>query len=471
MESKAKKGMGLLLVLLSALFLWDPNVGFIDPLPDLIGYVLLYVGLYRLSDMNARVEEARRRIGVLLWVGAGQLIATWILYGWMAERAAEMNPYEQPVGVLLCSFALLFFKWYFLIPAYRELFGGMDRLAEQHGARTLADEVNGKTQAQRMVTRTTVYMIVSSLMATLPELAILTSFENDIQNPWFPWDWYRYVGLFRVFCGVIAFVFGLIWLILFLRYFAGALADRAWGMRLHERYEADVLTQTGMLKVRLFKVFFLCLQIAIVFAFHLRLSGYEILPGIGLSVFAGLAVTLLAGRIGVRRVGALVSAVLLGVVSLAQCYFNHRYLQYYTLESALYQPGAYSAYITVRVLGVAEAFFTVLLVIWLIKLLLELVFAHTSVEYAGDVTHALSNDATARLHRAFEKRALWSLIFFILAGIGNALDAFFHLQYPWIWLISFALSATAIWIFYAMLHELLIQIKYRYQGEDTNKRA
>jgi len=462
--------MGFFCILFSSVFLFNPVVAFVDVLPDFFGYLLLYVGLYKLSDMNAHIEEARNKIRTLLWVGVGQLFAMYLLYGLMGN-ASEINPYEQPTGILLCSFAMLFFEWYFLIGAFRELFYGMDRLAEKYGSAQLCVERKGKTKAQRMQRISKLFVILSSLAAVLPEVTILTSFEHDIHNQNFRFDWYDFVRMFRVIGVALALAVGTVWLIFFVRYFVTVVKDRSFNQTLSTAYQTEIVGLEGLMTVRSFQTFSLLLEIGIVFAIQLQVSYYSILPGLGLAFFACLAVKLLSKRVHIRQKERVYTAgCILGIVSLAQCVLNYLYLQRYIPEASLYQPNAYNQYLFVRVLGIAEALCTVYFVYVLLKLVLELVFAHTSVEYEGDVTRALSNAATSRLHRGFERRGLVALIFFAAAAFGNCFDAFFHLQYPWVWMISFLCSFVAIWNFFAMLHEFMEQVKYRHQSSMTHKK-
>ena len=469
MNQKSSHHMGFGCILLGALFLWNPIVGFVDVLPDFFGYLLFYIGTYKLADLNPHVEAAREKLRVLLWVGAGQVFAMWFLYSVMGN-SEEINRYELPTGILLCSFALLFFQWYFLIPAFRELFCGMERLAEKYNSVRMDSSKRGKSKSRRMITVCRIFVIVSTLAALLPELTILTSYEVAVQNSNFSFDWYDFIRMFRVIGGAIGFLFGAIWLVCMVGYCISALRDGEWQKRLHLGYDFEIRKQPGLLTVRRFHLFFLLLQIAIIFAMNLRLSFYSVLPGIGLALFGCLAVFLLSQKISIGQKDNLyIAGGLLAVVSLAQGITNHLYLSDYLPEASLYQSVPYYKYLFVRCLGIAEAICTFIFIWVLMKLLMALIFEHTAVEYEGDVTHALSNAATARLHRSFERRSIVIFVFFALAAIGNIFDAFFLLQYPWGWLICFVFSFVAIWNFFSMLHEFMVQIRFRYQLEPMNK--
>ena len=93
------------------------------------------------------------------------------------------------------------------------------------------------------------------------------------------------------------------------------------------------------------------------------------------------------------------------------------------------------------------------------------------MEYEGGVDAArLSEHATQRLHKEFANRFTVILILFLSSSAVNVLDALLRLQYPWLWLISFVLSAAAIWLFYSMIYELFSEMQNQYQSKTTYKR-
>ena len=470
MNTAWQKRMGLGLVALSGLFLCNPVVGFADVLPDFFGYLLLCVGLYRLADLNDCIAEASRRFRTLLYIGAGELLCMYIVHVIMQERVGEMNPYERPVSILMFSFVVLVLQWYFLIPALRDLFRGLDQLADKYDGGGLLTERRGKTHGERLAKLSTVFVILRSIFSVLPEASILTSFEHDAENALFPFDWYEFITLFRLVGGVLGTVIALIWLVSFLNYFRAALREREWIARVRDAYIAEILPQTGMLAIRRFSTVFLILNIAIVFTVNLRIDYYAALPGVVAAALTFFALYLLRDRLPERK-GCNAACLLLGTVSLAQIIVNAWFLKDFLPEASLYQTDAHYRFLAVRVLDAAEAVATLIFVASLLKILFELVRTETAVEYTGGAdAERLSYYATERLHREFEKRFVAIFVLFAAAAAVNLLDAFLQLKYGWLWLISFALSFAAIWLFYSMIYELTSEIKNRYQSKSVHKR-
>lgn len=464
------KHMGLGLVMLSGIFLFNPVVAFLDVLPDLLGYLLLCAGLFRLADINSHLSDAAKHFRTLLFVGVGELFCTYLVYGVMRERAAEMNPYERPVSILLFSFVVLVLQCCFLIPAFRELFVGLDQLASYHGSKVLCEERKGKTGAERMIRLSTVFVILRSTFAVLPELTILTSFEHDAKNELFPFDWYAFIDLFRVAGGLLGAVIALIWLVSFLKYFGKVLGDREWIKQLEDRYVDSILPQTEMLVLRRFRISFLILNIAVLFTVNLRVDERAALPGVVAAILTVLSLWLIKDRLPDRK-PIHAACLLLGGVSLFQIIVNTFFLSRFLPEASLYQADAYHYFWIVRLVDTAEVLATALFVGVLLKLLFSLVLSETAVEYEGGVDAArLSEHATQRLHKEFANRFTVILILFLSSSAVNVLDALLRLQYPWLWLISFALSAAAIWLFYSMIYELFSEIQNQYQSKTTYKR-
>ena len=289
MNKKRHTGMGLGICMLAGILLFHPIVAGVDILPDLLGYLLLYVGLARLSDLNGHINEARRRFRVMLFVGAGQIFATYIVYGMiegmMQERPAEMSAYEGPMLTLLFTFVLLVLQWFFLIPAWKELFLGLGTMAERFHCTELMHEHRGKTRCERLASLSAFFVVTASLLSLLPEASVLTSYEAHKGNPLFPFDWFEYVVLFRTAACAVSAIVGLIWLISYLRCLAAFRRNRDFIEQAVTAYETEILPQTGMLTVRRFRSAFLLFTVGSVFAISIRVNNRALLPGVVFAVF------------------------------------------------------------------------------------------------------------------------------------------------------------------------------------------
>lgn len=482
MKTETKRTAALIcLVLLSGLFLFDPMVGFRDFLPDAIGYLLLFFGLYRLSDLNEEIASARRLFTILLAIGVGQMLLQLLFFVYLPMWTDEMNRYELPVWVLTCSFLTMVYRILLLVPAFRRLLVGMERLTQNGNGEVALPDKKGKTRGDRLRGRTTVFVVVTSILSLLPELAVLTSFEAVAEDPlskyewyssatatnqWF--DWYPFANLFRMLLLIPSLLLGVLWLIRFVRYFLAILRDKPLLETFTLWYGQGVLQNKEMLTVRSFKRAILLLSIGAVFTLNLRMNEVAVFPN---AVFAlcVLFAMLCAPRPVKGGKGCAAASFVLLTCSVLQMILDGTYLKEFVPTDALYYESAYWHFLAVRIFGAVEAVATLFLTVLMLFWLSNLICAHTSVHYEGE--RELSMHATERLHRDFRKRLYTVALLFALACGVNAADAILRVSVGWLWLVSLPLSFFALWNFFAVLQEFREQIYIYYRSDGVHKQG
>ncbi|MBO7303172.1 MAG: hypothetical protein J6U68_03190, partial [Clostridia bacterium] len=106
-------------------FLFNPNVAIIDPLPDLIGYLILSLALTKAAMINETLYDAKRSFERLVILDAGKLIA--IVWTFGIEAASERD-----TSLLLWSFVFGVLEVLLAIPAYVKLFEGFTLFGNFH---------------------------------------------------------------------------------------------------------------------------------------------------------------------------------------------------------------------------------------------------------------------------------------------------------------------------------------------------
>ncbi len=466
MKPNIQKNMGLGYVMLAGIFLFNPIVAFADVLPDCIGYCLLCIGLSALADLNGHIAAALRRFRILILIGVGQIVASYLIYQtferFAKDQPTRINAYESSTLILLGSFVLLFLQWYFLIPALRELFIGLDSAAQKYGSRDLyIGKRGGKNVFERMSGFSTAFVICMSLLSVLPEASLLTSFEDDI-------GWYRFVSLFRIGAVTVSLILGTVWLIRWVSCFRKLKKDELFLPQARADYQGEILPQTGMLTVRRIATAFAFFNIGIVFAAGLRLNYHTALPGIVFAILVAVGVFLL-GELLVYRRTCWICCAALAVSSVAQLAVNSQYLKWYLPEASLHYPEAYWKFLAVRILDGIEAILTLVLITVLLRMLYGLVKTQTEVLYGAPGSEVLSQTATRKLHREFQKRMTLIFWLFFFAAAVTVLEAIFRLVLPWLWVIAFIFSFSGIWQFFSMMHELTVHIHFKYGSDGVNK--
>lgn len=472
---------GFRLLIPAAIVLCNPVVGFVDALPNCIGYLMLCAGLHRLADLNGRITEAVKRFRILTLLSIVQLLAAYFAYEVIAPQAT--NIYELRSFLALCAFLMLLAQWFFLIPAFRDLFLGLGYLAQRHESAELLLEKKGRTETQRIASLTRLFVVASSAFALLPELTGLSSLNGKGENGSSAWgelwynsvlsspetavDRYVYIDFLRLLAATASLIIALVWLISLIRFVRRILRDSGWIERLEGIYRADVLPQTGMLTVRCFSKAFYLLQIAFLFAAGMRINDRAILPGALFALFA-IAAVLQLGGLSPTRHGCYVIGGLLTLASIGQLLLNGRYLRRFAPEASLYQKEAYEWFCAVQVADVLECILKLGLIAVLFWMLQRIAREHTGVHY-GDGAAYLSQTATTRLHKKFSTRLNANFVIFLVAAVLSVAETILRFRYEWLWLLSLSASFVGIMMFYSFLYELKSEVCFRYDSDGVNK--
>lgn len=467
---------------IAILFLADPIIAFKDLLPDVIGYALLLFGLSHLSDLSEGVSECRRRIRVLLILGVLQLLAGLLVQVYMPAHIQEMNKYELPVTILLCTLLAALIRLFLLIPIFRNLFSELERLCSFTKGTALLRERKGKTIVQTAKNICMVCVVLSSVCSLLPELAVLTSFEavatdpllefewyqasmgrTAVTNTWF--DWFPYVGTFRTVTALLSLIAGCILAVAYIRCFLRMIKDREWIGNLEQEYAKSVIPQHGLFAVRRIRTSFGLLFVGSCFLLSFRLGHYPVFPTVFLTTFVMIALITMAPMLtkGKKALFASIPSLLISGTSLILIL---RYLKDHVPKDSLYLENAYWQFLTLQVLAIAEAACVCMLLFVLYRVLNTLLHENTGIEYEND--ESLSQKATDKLHRGLMRKMKIAFLLLMLSTLANAVDVYFQAIYTWLWIPTNALTVVAIICFYSFLKELFEQICFYYRSDGVN---
>ena len=447
-----KQRMGMLWLLLGGCFLWNPIVGVRDFLPDAIGYLLICIGLERVSDLNDGLAEAKKAFRAMIWVGVGQLAAWLLISQFFQKTDAEMSRYEEPVWVLVFSFAALALEWYFMLPGWKKLFSGLAQLAERHGGSAILLEKRGITRWESLLSATRVFVICKTVLTVLPETAVLSSIEKEAREDQMIFDLFPYSSLFRLLAVLLGLVIGVIWLIGYVRLMRSAMKDKPMQDRLWERYSEEILPDTGLLLSRRIRASFGCLLVGAVLCINLTVLYRQMLPDWCAAVVILVGCAMLGHLFRGFSLCLAIAAVSIPV-GVARAILTNRFLEDEFIPAAvLRSPVAYQRYLPIRLLGWGEALLCLALLLLVMRTMLSLVRSHTAMEYADDP--ALSQRATEKLHAEMRKKAALVWIFWILMAGCKILEIELQPKYGWIWMVQLAVSVTSAIFFYGFLNRL-----------------
>lgn len=239
---KTGKYLGLGFAAISAIFLFNPDVAIIDVLPDFIGYTLLAISLRFARDLSPHFENAWRKFRILALMTFFKTLSLFWVFGGLTSAQ------ERPTMMLLLSFCFCLCELIWGIPAWRSLIEGFILHSQTSGGEYPLIEKGaksyrpGKNISYSFRDLTVFFMIAKAFFSNVAEFAVLSNHSYDDTA----FDWYRFIGLYRVVTLFVGSLIGIIWLIRAIIFFRGILRDSVLISSMKEKYETTVLPNTGL---------------------------------------------------------------------------------------------------------------------------------------------------------------------------------------------------------------------------------
>ena len=480
MQIRPRKRMGFLLIAMSALFLFNPDIAVFDLLPDVFGYILLSLGLSSLSYLNYHFGESAKRFQRLIALGAARLAFVLILFG-------MVNTTERPTAMLLGNFVFGVLELLMLLPAYKHLFEGLLYAGSRTG---VGESVFRPTTAHKLwalvikrrsefdgqaaaisVTEsfsfaTAVFAVCKVTLNVLPEFTVLT--EHSDSAP----DLYAYVWMFRTGAVLLGAVVGVVWLLLALRYYLGILRDKAFVGELHTQYMRDVYPNKDLFVAKRYKLGSFFLLLGIMLSLDLPMDNVNILPDVlcaGCLIAGVLALRhyVSSWKAGVAVLGAY------GVASLAEWYWQIRYfrIEGFKAEAALNGAKATDAYIVMIVFSAVCAVLFVLSIVCVLNCLKEIIRTHTGFEVAHvDMqTYGRKNALHKQLIRGLVPVlvmvcvcAAGSVVYTVMLPHGGMGGEWYRILASTMWVINLFLGVVLVVTFSEKNNDIMEQLHNRY---------
>ena len=467
-----KRGMGYGAMLAAGIFLWNPVVGMVDVLPDIFGYLLLLWGLSRVADLNDALGDAQKRFRGGVWIALGELGAQLLLVLFIRPVRLADDPHGQnsPAWTLLFTFLVLALECYFFIPAYRDLFRGLGALAERKNAAHLRNDRRDRSQYERMTVFAVVFVVGKNLLSLLPELSSVSTYEHELENPFFRFDWYRYVDVIRIVLLIPALVLTVWWLVRWIRLFAGARRDEGFQSAIRSDYEEQILPDHGLLLGRRVRLSFLLIRIGAALSAPLILlfgqtadavmrQGVEVLPDWGAILFLASGVWLIRELDPIRKtdVGFGVAALVAGIAEWVVCLI---YYASYTATDARYFAAAYDRMTVLRVVGSVSAVLTAVCLLLVLRRADRLIRNHLRVEYGHDEARSVA--ATERMRAEYRPRMVWAYLLTVLAAAGKIADLILRPWFAWFWWIPVFFTVVLVMVMSSVFSDLREGLAFRY---------
>lgn len=245
------KYLGMGIIIIAPLFLFDQNIAVIDILPDFVAYLALSLGLRFFRDISSHFESAWRKFRILVPISIIKLFSMF----WIMGGITSVD--EKETMLLLVSFSLSVVELIYAIPAWMNLFEGFIYHSQTAGGelalrtsyspkprRTVAYRLGNVTTSLRSYTL--FFVVAKAVLANICELAVLSKHTYDDTAI----DWYDFIGLFRSVCIIVGMLLGLVWLCKMLHYLILLLRDGEFFRSAREKYQREVLPKTGLFVTR-----------------------------------------------------------------------------------------------------------------------------------------------------------------------------------------------------------------------------
>ena len=441
----------LWLVGLSLLFFFLPTVNIVDPIPDVIGYLILLAGLRSLADLHEDIEASRRLFSYMVGVDLAKLLSLMWLFGAMTGN-------ERDSAILLLSFVFSVVELIVLIPAYRRLFAGLVNLGYRFPNTSLLGKDGQKAPADKVRRSTMVFLAVKASMTVLPEMSNLST--HSAEDGASALSLYRYIGLMRGMAGTVTLIFGVIWLCRMWRFWARLRRDTDFLDAIAHEYEAVILPQTGRFALRAMKQGTMLICLGALLLIDFRMDGFLMIPD------ALGYILMLCGAYVMRphlhkSVSRFRSAAALAVVlSLASYLSDVLYYEQYSYNDALRNEQVLRSYIVVIVLSLVSTFGFALVVLALRSLYCEIISLHTGamIEIDSEQSHARWDRFRVELKRS----TVWLFVGGAVALVTDVLRTVWENEYGVMGFVGLAGGLVFALTVFKVTSELMESVQTRY---------
>jgi len=316
--------MGTGFIICGIIFLLNPNINIVDILPDIIGYALIYHGLFRFSDIDDRFTYAREKAKWLMIVSAVKLVFVFML------------PSSSDSDVLLFTFCFAVVELLLCIPMFTEFFGGMNYICSRYDNETA---LKYESEAKFFVIG---FVVIKNVITLIPELFSLSDTSYGLELDYDHYKNLANVEAAKKICIIGAFalvlVCGIVMGVKFISYLKKFTSDREFIGRLKSYYEENIMSDTTLWARRYQNTALTFFAVGVMLFNNFYLDTFPVIPDFIGYIFLAAGSTYLA-KLGFSAFGVYVCSVLgIGVNIVSIIYrlynsnygvFSHYYLEYY----------------------------------------------------------------------------------------------------------------------------------------------
>lgn len=423
-KEKKKKPLRIpwALMALALVFVFNPNVGVVDILPDFFGYIILSIALLKVSMLSEGLAEARRAFEKMILIDGGKILAMIWIFGVNSTN-------DRTSSLLLWSFVFAILELIFVIPAFLKLFDGLCELGNFHENTAIhgSKRRGGASYTDKLKRFTLAFIVLKVAMTLLPELTALGNSVYNESGEFF--NLYRYIGVIRGLCMVPVVLMGVAWVAKEVKYFSRIRADKTLNESIRAAYAQKVEPRQGLFTIRNVRAATWFLVAAAVLTIDVRLEEVNILPDI---LVIPLLVIFFAFIFKTTKLSVTLPTVVIALFGastvfnvLAYAYFHEKYT-YNAIEKSSEALTAYLVHVgAVALQGIM--FVCALSVVF--KEVQKVIIAHTGYVLGKEIESEGERERTAEVRKELYKsftRVIDVAIIYVLSDVLYSLYGAFY---------------------------------------------
>lgn len=392
--------MGFGLVTAGFILLFNPVIHVVDLIPDALGFLLIVIGLTKLSFFIGKIEQARSLFIKLAFVEATKCFMILSV------------PYASGSDILLQTFVFALLEAFLFVTAINELFEGLSFSGLWYGATAMYEKkvfrrsvvaiAAGWKPVSRLIERITgkpykkvsrdtkvewityakdriLYFYIFRVCATLvPELTELQLYDNLGDVSAFSIRFSNYKPFLYVILGVTVAILGIRYIRIVSRFFGAVGGDETFIKNLEYKYRVDVLPRDTFFIARGMKQSMTLFVASVFTSIVVTIDDVNILVGVISAAFLIAASVILKRYVeGARYI--IPFATVRGVLSLVNLVLQYNYFVEYTVDAVEFVDRARAQYYTMASFECAEAVFAAVGVLMYMFLLLRAIKKHLEI--------------------------------------------------------------------------------------------
>ena len=402
MKLKENKSMGFGMVLAGFILLFNPMIHVIDLIPDVIGFLLIAVGLTKTSFFVSRIDDARRLFWKLVIIEGIKLPSFLMIpYG-------SMVPHQRGSTQVLLTFVFAIIELIAFIPAVNYLFEGLSFAGTTYkgslmyepkvkkrltiepyektgdcGKKTWSLRCVMKERKVELITSAKVtviaFYVFRNVMTLIPELTELEMYEfvGNVSTFSRPLTYYKPVLYVLSFIAVI--IFGIIYIRKLSKLIGSIKNDKPFMEAISEKYERDSAPKKTLFMSLDMKTAIILFAFSVGTSFAFYIDGVNVLVG---CISAGflIAASVILGKYIKSAKLAIPLSVIRAALAIYNVFGEARYFSEYGDAFAVeFFDKAYDLYYPLAALKVVEAVFALASMMIFIFALLRAVRGHLPI--------------------------------------------------------------------------------------------